>query len=243
MDSTLNRTVKRASLGLAVLAVAGFAVTVPADAATADAPGPDTCVQGFVWREARPSDLVCVTPAIRDQTTHDNNVKYTRWVSGPYGPHTCSTGFVWREAFVGDDVCVTPAVRSQARADNAQAAGRKVTARLWISTYRVKPHDNGDGTATSTSTDDIARLKLNGSHYNIGQVKLYIRYTTGRVYWSGTVNASAHSGYAAGSWGKETGKFDCSAPGKPANAYAQAYDVLSGRWSARVPVRVGCAVL
>ncbi|TYB54317.1 hypothetical protein FXF51_47635 [Nonomuraea sp. PA05] len=45
-----------------------------------------------------------------------------------------------------------------------------------------------------------------------------------------------------GSWGKQTGKFDCSGPGRPANAYARAQDVTSGRWSAGVPVRVGRAV-
>ena len=27
---------------------------------------PDTCKQGFVWREARPEDHVCVTPRERD---------------------------------------------------------------------------------------------------------------------------------------------------------------------------------
>src|SRR5229473_4082966 len=34
--------------------------------------GPDTCIQGFVWREAGPDDHVCVPPAIRDQTLGDN---------------------------------------------------------------------------------------------------------------------------------------------------------------------------
>lgn len=37
--------------------------------------GPDTCLQGFVWREARPEDHVCVpvTPVdVREQTRSDN---------------------------------------------------------------------------------------------------------------------------------------------------------------------------
>ncbi|MCT9935388.1 hypothetical protein N5079_34820 [Planotetraspora sp. A-T 1434] len=246
---------KRTLLGLAATVIAAAAAAVPAtlmatpasattaSAATTGDFGPDTCLQGYVWREARPSDLVCVTPATRTQTAADNSVKASRWTSGPFGPHTCVNGYVWREAFVGDDVCVLPWVRSQALADNAKAADRKVLARLWITRYTVPPHDNGDGTSTSTSVDDIPRLKLNGDHYNFGQVKLYIRYTTGRLYWSGSVNASAHAGYAGGSFGKKTDVFDCAAPGRPANGYAQAYDILSGRWSARVPVRVGCAVL
>jgi hypothetical protein len=81
----------------------------------------DRCRQGWVWREANPGDLVCVTGATRDQVAADNAVAPSRWVNGPYGPHTCIDGYVWREAFVGDDVCVTGAQRSEAAADNATA--------------------------------------------------------------------------------------------------------------------------
>jgi hypothetical protein len=34
--------------------------------------GPDTCKQGYVWREASPADHVCVTPETRTQTALDN---------------------------------------------------------------------------------------------------------------------------------------------------------------------------
>jgi hypothetical protein len=34
--------------------------------------GPDTCIQGYVWREAGPGDVVCVTPATRSQASSDN---------------------------------------------------------------------------------------------------------------------------------------------------------------------------
>jgi hypothetical protein len=34
--------------------------------------GPDTCLQGFVWREIVPSDHVCVPPESRDQVQQDN---------------------------------------------------------------------------------------------------------------------------------------------------------------------------
>ncbi|MEV7013608.1 hypothetical protein [Streptosporangium sp. NPDC051022] len=247
---------KRTLLGLTVTALAALSVAVPAGPASASAStsastsasatgdyGPDTCLQGYVWREARPSDRVCVTSSVRDQTAADNAARASRWTSGEYGAHTCVTGYVWREAFSGDDVCVVPQRRSQAAADNAQASARKVLARLWISRYTVPPTDNGDGTATSTSVDDIPRLQLNGDHYNFGQVRLYIRYNTGKQVWSGSVNATSHSGHAGGSFGKKTGAFDCAAAGKPANGYAQAYDVVSGRWSAKLPIRVGCAVL
>lgn len=239
---------KRTLLGLAAATIAGLAVTVPVTLLAGPASaggdyGPDTCLEGYVWREARAGDVVCVTPATRKQTRADNAVKASRWISGPFGPHTCVNGYVWREAFAGDDVCVTPAVRAQAKADNAKAADRKVSAKIWITRYTVAPVDNGDGTATRTSVDDIPRLKINGDHFNVGRVRLYIRYNTGKLFWSGTVKASVHSGYAGGSFGKKTGVFDCAATGKPANAYVQAKDMISGRWSPRVPVRVGCAVL
>jgi hypothetical protein len=41
--------------------------------ASTDKPyGADTCKQGYVWREATPSDRVCVTPQVRAQTAEDN---------------------------------------------------------------------------------------------------------------------------------------------------------------------------
>lgn len=237
---------KRTALGLAVLTAAGLALTLPTTSASASTtdPGPETCRQGYVWREARASDLVCVSPQTRTQVAADNAAKAGRWTNGAYGPHTCIVPYVWREAFAGDDVCVSGSQRTLAAQDNAAGSSRKVLAKLWISKYTIAPTDNGDGTSTTTSTDSIARLKINGSHYNYGTVKVAIRWShNNALYWYGDVTASSHAGYAGGSFGKKTGKFDCSAPGKPANAYAYAYDTQSGRFSARVPVRVGCAVL
>jgi hypothetical protein len=88
--------------------------------------GPGTCAQGFVWREAVPSDHVCVTPQVRDQTRTENAQAASRRnpTGGPYGPDTCAQGYVWREAFQGDHVCVVPESRGQAAQDNASAAGR-----------------------------------------------------------------------------------------------------------------------
>lgn len=93
----------------------------------ADLPyGPDTCVQGYVWREAFPGDHVCVTPATRSQAAYDNSQAAARREpgGGPYGPDTCRQGFVWREARPDDHVCVTPATRAQAAYDNAHAQER-----------------------------------------------------------------------------------------------------------------------
>lgn len=84
-----------------------------------------TCIPGYVWREARPSDQVCVTPAVRDQARRDNAAAASRRnPNGAYGPLTCISGYVWRDAWDGDGVCVTPAVRDQAHADNAARCSR-----------------------------------------------------------------------------------------------------------------------
>src|SRR4051794_22832909 len=88
------------------------------------------CVQGYVWREAQPGDLVCVLPDTRAQAWADNAVKASRWVPGPFDPHTCISGYVWREAFAGDDVCVLPENRTLAASDTTQAAARRNPARF-----------------------------------------------------------------------------------------------------------------
>jgi O-methyltransferase len=40
--------------------------------------GSDVCKQGYVWREASPSDYVCAEPAVREQARRDNAAHNTR---------------------------------------------------------------------------------------------------------------------------------------------------------------------
>ena len=91
----------------------------------------DRCKQGYVWREARPSDHVCVSGTVRAQTRADNAAADSRRQpgGGRFGRDTCRQGYVWREAFAGDHVCVVPARRTQAREDNARADDRRNPAR------------------------------------------------------------------------------------------------------------------
>jgi hypothetical protein len=86
----------------------------------------DRCLQGWVWREARPGDLACVTGGVRSETREENALAASRVEpgGGPFGPDTCRQGFVWREAYPADHVCVTGASRTRARQDNAAAASR-----------------------------------------------------------------------------------------------------------------------
>lgn len=95
--------------------------------------GAGTCAKGYVWREANPTDHVCVTPEARQQAKNDNAqaAQHRNPNGGPYGPNTCLQGFVWREAFPGDYVCVTPQTRSQTAQDNH-----------WASVRNACPSDN-----------------------------------------------------------------------------------------------------
>jgi hypothetical protein len=112
------------------LAIAAGAAILPQSASANGDYSPYTCRQGYVWREARQGDYVCVTPQVRAQTVYDNQQAPYRYepYGGPYGPDTCRQGYVWRDAFAQDHVCVTPQTRTQAAYDNQQAPYRYETA-------------------------------------------------------------------------------------------------------------------
>ncbi|MBC6433760.1 hypothetical protein FM036_25090 [Nostoc sp. HG1] len=95
--------------------------------------GPDTCKQGFVWREAIADDHVCVRTESRSQAVDDNNNAASRRETngGPYGPDTCKQGFVWREVVPPDHVCVTPQRRDQTRQENSQFENNRVRGSSW----------------------------------------------------------------------------------------------------------------
>jgi hypothetical protein len=88
---------------------------------------PNTCISGYVWREAYVGDVVCVTPDQRAVVAADNAAAASRVdPGGAYGPNTCITGYVWRVARPEDLVCVTPDERTQVATDNDAAASRRV---------------------------------------------------------------------------------------------------------------------
>ena len=127
-----RRRAARLARAVCILAaVAGYGAS-----AQADDFGPETCKQGFVWREGcGPNDHVCVSPDVRTQAAQDNALAASRIApgGGPFGPDTCRPGFVWREACgPADHVCVPPGTRTQAALDDAAAPSRfKMTPILW----------------------------------------------------------------------------------------------------------------
>jgi hypothetical protein len=120
------------SLTRGTVFAASFAAGLVVVTSTSWAQNPATCKPGFVWRVARPSDLVCVTPESRTRVEQENRTASSRIKpgGGDSGPFTCLSGFVWREAFDGDVVCVTPEVRTLVREENRLAPSRRVGSRI-----------------------------------------------------------------------------------------------------------------
>jgi hypothetical protein len=129
MQSLRSRHVPwKAGLSVVLIAICFSIIGVHAPRAEADGPhGPDTCLWGYVWRDAGPGDHVCVTPAGRDRAVRDNEMADSRRNpnGGEWGPDTCLEGFIWREALPDDHVCVTPARFDQGQAENADGPGRR----------------------------------------------------------------------------------------------------------------------
>jgi hypothetical protein len=114
-----------------VLQKSGDRIFTPPQLPNSNAPLPSgsieapVCKSGFVWRVAKPDDLVCVPPETRDRTEAENNLAASRIdPNGAYGPQSCIQGFVWREAFPGDYVCVTPEIRALVQQENALGPSR-----------------------------------------------------------------------------------------------------------------------
>jgi hypothetical protein len=224
----------------ALLALALAALTVAPGMSAADS-GPDTCLNGYVWRQANPTDHVCVTPAIRTQTAADNAQAASRRnpAGGASGPDTCLQGFVWRAAFAGDHVCVTPATRAQAAADNAAAGGRRDQVRLSLYKY-APPEASCDGDTCTSNNDDAARWRAYADRINVGKVRLFLRASDGKKIASWKLAAPQNGPHPGGRISFRTGRLVC--PGA-SNAYFQLQDLTSGRLSVKRAVRTGCATL
>ena len=110
-------------------------------ASTAPPPDPRICVSGYVWREATPDDLVCVSPDERDVQIPNDEQQHEARTRRRFDPSSCPLNnpksrkcyvtecappFVWRSATPGDKVCVTPERAQQVAADNAAASSRQV---------------------------------------------------------------------------------------------------------------------
>jgi hypothetical protein len=121
----------KAKKGETVLLVVAIALPVVVEQPPVDQPAAcdaavGTCIEGFVWREAKADDRVCVTPESRYLAALENRQADARRSpnGGAYGPDTCLMGFVWRDGFANDHVCVTGERRTIVAQENAAGPAR-----------------------------------------------------------------------------------------------------------------------
>jgi hypothetical protein len=220
---------------------------IPSPTGTIGDPGVP-CLQGYVWRHAYSGDYVCVAPATRTQASVDNAAALGRVQSGggAYGQYTCVQGYVWRQVVPDDYTCVVPAVRSQAAYDNSQAASRVALLNLWVSDWTPpsQPTQNCSGGVCTTTDGGWSgpNFQINGDLFNFGPVVLQMHRNDGSLLWSTTVTATSYTGFPGAALYAQTPIGDCSGvPGTTDNDYVIAYDTVSGRWSARLPINSDCA--
>jgi hypothetical protein len=141
----LTRTVLRlagAMFAAAIVLTGSYGMPQPAAADDILVYGPETCVQGYVWREAFVGDTVCVPPGFRSQMFADNrdaDLRHER------GSRNCISGYEWRQARPSDLVCVTPEIRSQVADQNRQPDAHKLafapgTHTVELAVARTLPH-------------------------------------------------------------------------------------------------------
>jgi hypothetical protein len=196
--------------------------------------GTHACLAGYLWREAIPSDHVCVTRAVRSQTAADNTAAASRiQPNGASGPATCKAGYVWREAYTNDQVCVTPATRSEAAADNAAAGDRVASLLIYESSW-------------DPAGSELAHISIDGRQFNFGLVRVAIFNRAGvRVTDWATPTSSQVPGYVGGTWDWDFSLSYCSpselGQAKESPGYALAQDLTSGCYSAKLNI-VYCLV-
>lgn len=155
-------------------------------AAGPDAPG---CRSGFVWRDARDGDGVCVTPAERDWAHAQNAAAalHRQPGGGAYGPLTCRPGYVWRDAWNGDGVCVTPFERDVAHRQNALGPSRSLVPAATPPAGRPSPQptpppapsdDSRNGGLLTEVRRELGAMRQ--SHY---QHSTDVREATGEYYY------------------------------------------------------------
>jgi len=163
-----ERTVVRAAVLAVVLLLAP--AFVPA-AAAADY-GPDTCLNGFVWRDAVPGDHVCVTPATRSRAAGETAAAAAR----RNAPRLRYTTYTERPRCEGD-VCTStsiddiPSYRLHGDRVNPGPVSvelRRITGDVLVKRWRVTATPAGvPGGRFTVDTDVVACSGARNSYFRL----------------------------------------------------------------------------
>jgi len=183
--------------------------------------GPDTCLEGYVWRGVTLADHVCVRSSVRDQVAADNQQPDAH--RNPDG--TCASPYVPRNAVANDSICVAPATRQQVVFDNQRAALRRNSLRTTLGTYY---------------RGDSPRYRLTTDHINLGTAVVVLYKANGAKIASWSKPVADDPAVPGGRLTLRTGQLVCNG-GR--DAYFKVRDPSSGRWSAPVYIALGCVVI
>ena len=182
----VRRTMKVAIPVTSSLVVSSGTVTLGSKAAY----GPDTCLQGYVWREAFPGDHVCVIGETRSKAAADNRQANARIARGSWqfdfdaGKQTAGSGDVgWEQR--------TEIIQHMAPLGNAQIAHLGMvdfdavsTVQLQGLSYNRGPMDNAitqliNGNVFAvTNTGNYAKMQILQYGYNNRSYNLDLRWVT-----------------------------------------------------------------
>jgi hypothetical protein len=226
------------SWGIAAIIVASGLASGSAPAAAADY-GPDSCLNGWVWRDAIDGDHVCVSGETRDQAALDNALAEERR-DPDSGSGECLFGYVWREVVSSDHVCVTWETRLQVLDDNARAADRRASLDIRISTWTRPPPPPCTASVCVDPPLSGPQYQVNGDHFNAGGAVLIVfRKPDGSTFTTGSTTARQAPDRVDGnfSWRSDVGVCPADVPGAIV-VTVQAFDAVSERWSPEVGVTV-----
>lgn len=186
---------------------------------TASAAAGNVCKSGFVWREAVPGDLVCVTPASRQTARNETDAGPGLTVPGST---SCRSGSVWRESRPSDLVCVpfSSGARDRVLQENYRAlenvvdpyaAGRTMSVGVTTRSDSLYRYVVGD--ATGLSPNGRVEFWANG-------------IVAGRLAWIGASTTDGNGNFSR----RDLRQVACSVNG-PSPVNVVALDVRSGRIS------------
>ena len=195
----------------------------------------DTCLNGYVWREAVPdrSRVRHAAGAHADRAGERRRRPLHRSpTGGAYGPDTCVNGYVWRAAVPGDRSASRRRGASR-RATTTPRRRRGATRCTSGSRSTARPSSRARAIRVRAAPTMRSAIRVRADHLNVGTATVILRAHRHRrdedLARAGRPRTRARPAACSSS---PAAMLRCSGA---ANAYFAVRDPVSLRWSARVP--------